>query len=111
MTQTKIIVKIYSGDEKNGTRARVIKLVSEPLDDVEDDAELLSKLPDALKGIFLDATPRMVKKFALSTSGEWIEVPEGTVYPQECWLPTSVQMGWEFVRNGETEPAWEFATP
>jgi len=31
------------------------------------------------------------KKFGLSLNGDWVEVPEATVYPPECFLPVSYQ--------------------
>ena len=30
------------------------------------------------------------KKYGFSQEGEWIEVPEATLYPEECYLPVAV---------------------
>lgn len=29
----------------------------------------------------------ILSKYGLSTTGEWIEVPEATIYPDDCYLP------------------------
>jgi len=30
------------------------------------------------------------KKYGLSKKGDWIEVPEATMYPDECYLPIAL---------------------
>ena len=30
---------------------------------------------------------RMISKYGLSRTGEWLVVPEGAVYPEECYFP------------------------
>jgi len=33
---------------------------------------------------------RVDKKYGLSREGDWIEVPEAAMYPEECYLPVAL---------------------
>ena len=41
-------------------------------------------------GQFPDGKPRVIVKYGLSRSGEWIVVSEGQRYPDECLLPVAI---------------------
>lgn len=59
------------------------EVVAKVLMDIEDPTKLLV----VVRRTILKEDGTVDKKFGLSAGGSWVEVPEATVYPPECFLP------------------------